>query len=264
MTSYTPEIRIRFITALFSGVMFLSFSAYGSSGLNEHLVLATTEMEPYTINDSSHSGFLNEIVIQAYEHSGYSVKVIFLPWKRAVLSVKEGLHDGLVVANLNSEREAFMTYSKALIQTDFVFYKRAKNYIDEDNLSNYRIGFVRGGVITKRFHTTKWLKKEELRNTEHALKMLLASRIDLLISQRLIIPYQLESRGKSFEFEKIEVLNTVYESIKAYTTISKKKDNHEEIILNFNKGLEALKNTGQYQNILTKYKAESASVFPSN
>jgi len=94
--------------------------------------------------------------------------------------------------------------------------------------------------------------------------MLRAGRIDLILSQKLLIPYHLKKQGWNNEGELIETLSPNYGSLKAYTTLSKHLPEGSKVIKHFNEGLKAIVMSGEYQKTLKKYEAEIASALPKN
>ena len=250
----------------------LALKVYGGSSETsaqtpKSLMLVTSEFKPYMMNRLDAPGLFSEIVVSAYKKAGYAVKVVFLPWKRAVLSVEAGKYDGLVGANHSQKRAEFMLFSDAVIKADYAFFAlRSRNitYQTLSDLSPYRVGYLRGGIILDQFHKADWLRKEEVRDHKQALNMLRAGRIDLILSQKLLIPYHLKEQGWGNERDFIDTLSPNYGSLKAYTTVSKHHPEGSKVIKHFNEGLRAIVMSGEYQKILKKYEAEIASVFPKN
>lgn len=264
-----PKASIFRLLTLFLATL-LTLKVYGanpdaSAHTPKSLVLVTSEFKPYMMDRLEAPGLFSEIVVSAYKKAGYTVKVVFLPWKRAVLSVKAGKYDGLVGANHSEKRAEFMLFSNAVIKANYAFFalkSRNITYRTLSDLSTYRVGYLRGGIVLDQFHKADWLKKEEVRDHEQAINMLRAGRFDLILSQKLLIPYHLKEQGLHFEGESIEALSPNYGSLKAYTTVSKHHPEGSKVIKHFNEGLRAIVMSGEYQKILKKYQAEIASVFP--
>jgi len=101
---------------------------------------------------------------------------------------------------------------------------------------------------------SKGLKLSPVNNIETNLRKLLRRRVDLVASDKLNFQYLL---NQYYPQQRAEII-TLQPSIKSYgiyNTISKKIA-YRQIISDFNRGLQLLKDDGSYQKILQKHQIE--------
>ncbi|MEH6348401.1 MAG: transporter substrate-binding domain-containing protein, partial [Bermanella sp.] len=108
--------------------------------------LAASEYPPYFSESMKNYGFITEITVEAFKKAGYTVKVEFLPFKRAYLQTREGQYDAIIDLWYTKEREEYFEFSHPLPSNILGFYKHKKNDIKfkiYSDLKPYKIGIVR-------------------------------------------------------------------------------------------------------------------------
>jgi polar amino acid transport system substrate-binding protein len=216
--------------------------------------LAATEYPPFYGKELEDHGFITEIIVTAFERSGYTVEVKFLPWKRALEKTKEGAFGGLFTVWYREAREEWFVFSDPLPANEVGFYKRATDEIsftNYDDLEPYRIGVVRGYANPPGFDEAG-LKTSVVVDDETNFRMLDKGRIDLVLTDRIVGRYVLNTRldGSDGSFEwllpalKIDPQHLVF---------SKQVEGYEQRALDFNAGLAALKADGTLGAIMAKH-----------
>src|SRR5919106_7045192 len=95
------------------------------SGKAERVIsLAISEWPPYVSNDLKNYGLTSEIVAEAFARVGHTVKMSFMPWKRALHKVAEGVYDATYPAYYSEERAQLYAMSKPFFAAPMGFYKR--------------------------------------------------------------------------------------------------------------------------------------------
>ncbi len=218
--------------------------------------LASLDWEPYIGKKVEGNGYVAEIVRAAFKAKGYSAKIDFLPWARAVSESKNGSYDGLFPEYYDEARKDDYVFSDPFPGGPLVFMKRKGKEIpytgNLDELKPYKIGVVRGYINTKAFDARTDLKKEETGSDEMNLKKLVAGRVDLIVIDRLVAEHLIATsvtQGKG----KIEAVEPVMEVKPLYIAFSKKAPAYEKKMADFNDGLKAIKEDGSLQKILEKH-----------
>jgi polar amino acid transport system substrate-binding protein len=157
--------------------------------------LATLEYPPYEFQGAEDaSGIAVELIKEAFTRIDQPYTIQFLPWGRAIREVRNGRIDGIFTIYKTPEREQFMSYSdEVLINQSISLFALKSNKIHYsgriNSLAAYRIGVMRkvsyGAQIDEALNNGVF---ENIVTTDTGIKnfkLLLADRVDLVISNRL-------------------------------------------------------------------------------
>lgn len=154
------------------------------------VVLASTAWVPYIGLGLPGQGYVAEVAREALARSGHSLRLVFLPWARAVHMARQGKVDGYLPEYDSPELRREFLFSAPFPGGPVGFFKRRGapkiNTRDLDNLKPYRIGVVRGYVNTSEFDARTDLDKHYATDDEANLRMLLAGRIDLMLADMYV------------------------------------------------------------------------------
>ena len=217
--------------------------------------LATTEWPPYVSQNLVNNGFASEIMTEAFTRVGYTVKVSFMPWKRALLKVQEGRYDAAYPAYSSEERARTYALSKAFSLAPVGFYKRKDrdiSYRTLRDLQPYRIGVVRGYVNTVAFDAVDFLEKDIADNDEQNLIKLLKGRVDLIVIDKLTAHYLINTMIPEGRRE-LEFLNPPLAEQHMHVLFSRQTKDYEKIRDDFHQGLQQIVDDGTIQRILEKH-----------
>ena len=237
----------------------LLFSISSAAETNKHLRLGIDDFSPYTMQHGERRGYVVDIVTETYQLAGYSVDVVFLPWKRALLKVEEKQLDGVIAAYVTDDRKNFLSFSEFSVDTHVLFAKlknRPIKFTSLEDLSSYKIGVLKGSAhFEGEFYDAEYLDKQVIRSHEQALKLLMKQRFDLLVSQKVILDYTINTELPSLKGE-IEYLSPNIVNMKAFHAIGKHRVDHPELLNSFDEAFKKLKANGRYQEILVEYGIE--------
>src|SRR5918996_1220200 len=150
-------------TVIYVIVTMLLCSFIQSGKAEKILSLAVAEWPPYVSAHLPDYGFASEIVTEAFARVGYTVKMSFMPWKRALHKVAEGVYEATYPAYYSAERAQLYAMSKPFFEAPMGFYKRKDTNISYQTLHDlqaYTIGIVRAYVNTPEFDAATYLKKD--------------------------------------------------------------------------------------------------------
>lgn len=220
------------------------------------VIMTTGEWAPFTSETMDGYGFFTEIVTAIFEEMGRPPQYEFYPWQRAEQAVRDGEAWAAFPYSYNEERAETFAFSDAVAEstTVFFYYKphmEAVGWETLDDLQPYRIGGVLGyfyeGMLQEAGLTTDYASSEDL-----ALQKLQAQRVDLVPMTPLVAWIQINELFP----EEVDNFGTLEKPL-AETTLHLmiRKDDPESVQLmeQFNAALQAIKEQGIYQEILTKY-----------
>ena len=125
---------------------------------------------------------------------------------------------------------------------------------DLENKKNLRLGRVRGYYYPEGDSFVKNHSILESSTLENSLGALLNNRLDFIIEANTVINYLLNEKFKSNKDKIVELDILNYQEYKIL--ISKKAKDSEEILTDFNSGLDKIRGNGVYNKILKKYKVK--------
>lgn len=202
----------------------------------------------------------------AAESLGYRSTIEMVPLQRALKMIESGAKDGIISVYKTDERQKFLNFTSRPFFTDIIkIFSLKESPISWtgsiNSLKPYRIGVLHGWYYMDRF---KQLEKGDSKfifdwipQRESGFKMLLAKRIDVLISnernyQDFLMKHE-ERNGKQDQTHDIVALNPPVETMDVFIAFSKAIP--ISLVQKFDKVLARLSKE-------TKLKASSPSALP--
>lgn len=192
----------------------LSFAAYTSA---ETVRLATVDWPPFFGKNLPKGGFVTEIARQALSRNGYTMDLVFVPWKRAMYSAQKGDHHGLFGCWVNEEVKTLFDISQEIMARGDAHFLALKDSIGADlrpeSLIGKRIGIVRGYAVSETLESlfnSGQVVRIEVNRIKQLLDMIQwPDRIDLILENALVAehvfqlhypqrPYNLKVVGKDY------------------------------------------------------------------
>jgi len=214
---------------------------------------------PHYGKDLEQGGYTVEIIREALKRVGYTLKTIWLPWKRAQVEAARGDFDGLGASYYNEERATKFAYSDPIAATEVVFFKRTEDdikYSKLEDLKPYKIGIGFGYGYPENFVNAGYLKKIKAYELKTNITRLLHKRIDLIIGSRKAILFYLKKEYPD-RINSLEILGNPLETLSLYVLFSKNKPDYKQKIEDFNRGLKMIKEDGTYHKIMKKHGLDS-------
>jgi polar amino acid transport system substrate-binding protein len=214
--------------------------------------LATLDWPPYSGKSLKNGGFTTEIVSKAFALSGYQVEIHYMPWARVLSAVEKGHYDAMFPAYESDERREKYLFSEAFAHSPLVLFQREGlniQYSNLEDLTDHKIGIVRGYVNTQAFDEANFLNKKIANSDEQNIRKLLKNRIDLAIVDKYFAYYLIEQKQLDRE-KKLTAITTPVENKPLFLCVSKNIENSTEILDAFQKGLSILQQEGVINNII--------------
>ncbi len=247
-------------------LMFLSLLILSSQIASQPKVikLTTLNWEPYIGESLPNHGYVFELVEAAFNKSGYTLEVKFLPWARALLMAKRGEVDALFPEYYSSVRDDEFVFSEPFLGGPVGFYKRKDSNIafsidPRTNqraalraLKEYKFGVVRGYLNTDTFDQAEFLYKEDVVDDLTNLKRLFYNRVQLIFIDEFVADYLLTTKLPEMK-DQLEFMPPPIEIKHLYLAFSLKVPNFSSKLEAFNKGLEIVKADGTLQHIYARH-----------
>lgn len=242
--------------------LFFAVETIASDSLSEvkAFTVCTNTWTPFTDSRLPSKGKSWRIIKEIMEHQNYKPALEFMPWARAIKSVKDGDCDALPDAFYTEERTQWALFSNAYGEVNTVFFKRIdsdlKPYQTYEELKGLRIGIVRGAAVSTEFDHAVGLEKVEVRDIRQGFSMLYAGRLDLQVAEDLPGLHELKLMSQRYPgiSSKIVVISPFLAANKLHLAISKRSKNASQILQDFNHGLAKMRESGRYQQIINDYK----------
>ena len=218
--------------------------------------VATTKIPPYTGNEIETTGFLSDIVRSAFSAVNIEAKLGSLPWARAKSVLIMGQVDAMFPSSF-SELEELGALKVLLYKTSpLVFVKRKNNRINWNgrlrSIGGRNVGVLRGFSYTQEFDQAKNFQKVSASNNEKNINSLNQKKLDLTIMDELTANFYIHNYGLK---DKLEILTpSLISSTEFYMGFSPANRSREREYNGLIKGLAIIKENGDYQKILEKYR----------
>ncbi|MBI3229339.1 MAG: transporter substrate-binding domain-containing protein [Burkholderiales bacterium] len=218
-----------------------------------HLVSA--EYPPYFGAGLPHGGAVTNIVVQAFRHSDYQVKVQFLPWARALSEVRAGNVDGIIaLPNSNSrEDESSLAFSTPINTLQIGFYKqrdRGIEFKELTELKSFKIGSVRG-ISNPLEITAANLNTLESLDDITNLRKLAIGRLDLVLTDKMVGKFLLENRLSDMRIA-LNWQGNVVANRDQHLALSRKRAGFEKKLQAFNDGLKQMALDGSLKELINQ------------
>lgn len=245
-------VLIFMLSAGIIGSSFPSTTAYAQ----DKVTLAIGEWPPFFSKGLPNYGPLSEIVCRAFVEVGIQVEYVFVPWKRGFAGARIGNYDGTPGWGWNDERAAKFYFSdKIFVQEEYVFYSKSNPVHAKtiDDLAGLSQGLLLGSMMAVEFEPL--FKRGEIkivRNSsyERLFKMMMKGRIDYIHLGKFVGIRTMRDALPREQWDQVGFLKNLTKSLKYHLIVSKVKENGPELIKAFNKGLRALRESGEYERIL--------------
>ncbi|MCZ8529419.1 extracellular solute-binding protein [Alteromonas sp. PRIM-21] len=226
------------------------------------IALATSEVSPFSDSQDVSKGYVNEIVVKAFEELGEPLNVERYPHARALMLAKTGALDGVFpVHDYERVNDSFLLSdaipagaSGFLIRTkDFKGSSEIPNLVEWLKRQNLRgIGYLRGTVAPKFLSNEAFFNMYPGKSTVNLLDLLGRERIDVLFIDKYSAKEALVNERPSLIGEFIFIPGEEVQS-SFHLALSKQNPKSSKLIEKFNLALQKQKQNGLLARTLEKY-----------
>ncbi|TWI64167.1 amino acid ABC transporter substrate-binding protein (PAAT family) [Desulfobotulus alkaliphilus] len=237
---------------LFLVVFFALALGYSHAGS----IKAATDPWPSFCDPSDpEEGLAVQILRAAYAAENKTVDIEYLPWARAKRGVLDADYDILFTLWYNDDRATRFYYSQPYAFNTVKFIKRKGDdfeYTGMDSLTGKNIGTIRDYAYSDEFAAATHFKQEEVATFILNIRKLVGGRIDLTLEDEIVARGIIEKEAPEL-LDKIEFVDNPFARNGIHVASSLAHPRHKELVGAFNRGLEKIKEGGQYDAILQKY-----------
>lgn len=222
--------------------------------------ISTGEWSPYVSKTLPEQGLLVDITRTAFAAVGYDISLDFYPWARATQLSASGEKDGTIALARLKEREPLFLFSETIYEGRYVLFHLKSRPFQWSTYSDLKsvsmastLGFGGMGDEFLENERKKVIQVTRYTSDTQSFHMLRAGRIQAVPSDLEVGYVNLRKIFGSdvalFGHNSKPIHVAPY-----HLVISKKIKNGPRLIEDFNRGLKAIKASGQYDAILNKWK----------
>ncbi len=216
--------------------------------------MCTLNWEPFYGEELPRNGFFTDIVRTAFERAGHEATTHFMPWARAKVEVEQGDRDVLLGAYYNEERAKTYLASEAIYTAEVGLVALESLGVESFDslraLSDYTIGFGRGFTVNEEFDNADYLDKEAAEDLALNVNKLYAGRVDMIAGSFENISYIAQQQGR--DVSRLVFLEPALKESTLHIMVSRAIDDGEQLLADFHEGLNAIRQDGTYDQILSE------------
>ncbi|GAB6388619.1 hypothetical protein STUTZSP0542_21580 [Stutzerimonas marianensis] len=239
-----------------SGWFLLSLAiSLGAHAGNVRLVTGD-DYAPLTGRSLEGDGMLSAVVRAAFSRSGLETSLAWQPWKRGYLMTLRGEYDATFPYIRAAQRERDFLYSAPLYVSEQHLFSRAADPVEYDDLD---------GVTGRRLcHPLGWQLPEPIQRlvdqgvlVRHSptglsacAQLLLLGRDDVFLADLQLGTFAL--RSTEAPRLRFHVSNSIVGRQTMHLIVPRNRAGSEELIERFDRGLQAIRASGEYQRLLDR------------
>lgn len=212
--------------------------------------VATLNWEPYIGENLNNGGFIAEIIRESFKAFDMYTTFLYYPWARTIALAKKGKVNAYGPEYYSQKLEENYYISDSFPGGPAGLFCLKKDDIDYEDLSDlkpYRIGVVRGYVNEEKFDEAEYLVKEEVADDLTNVRKLYGNRIDLFFADKYVARWLAQKEG--YDPDKMKFIKPMVKH-KLYLCFPKNKNNSQNVLKTFNKGLKIIKQNGTLDRII--------------
>lgn len=223
------------------------------------LSVVTEAWPPLVIQNQngSASGYDYEVMAAVLASLGIEFTFEFLPWKRAVMNVRQHASDAILAIIDTEERRQFLTYPEEPLSSGgyVIFHPRQRpfTYTDLESLRDKVVGTVDGYTYTPEFINARHFRKEAVNGDdalERNLHKLIGGRIELVIANKSVALYTAKRLDM---LDKIDYTDRYVGGESQFYLAFSTKEGNQVIAQHFSDALRHFKQTEAYRDIMARY-----------
>ncbi len=227
----------------------------------ERLRLVSDDWAPYVYQQNGQPrGIDYEVTTQVFKRLGVEVEWQFLPWKRCLAMIEQGLADGIVDIFQIDARRPFLIYpSEPMSDVEFVLFQarsRRHTVTGLNDLAGLSVGTSPGYTYGAAFNDSSRFRREAAPTHEANFGKLMLGRIDLLITDRSVGRYLMRQLGLEQQVEELPLLISRQTQYLGLT----RKPGRESLAQAFAEELQRFKQEPAYAAINNRYTGDIGNI----
>lgn len=218
---------------------------------------------PLTGRALSGGGMLTAVVQAALERSGNASSLAWQPWKRGYMMTLRGEYDATFPYIRANQREQVFLYSAPLYVSEQHLFSRVEEAVEVNDLtgvSGGRLCLPLGWQLPAAVQALvdqRVLIRHSPRGLNECARLLLLGRDDFFLADLQLGLHALQSTGTPQA--RFHVSGSVLSRQTMHLIVSRSRPDAAQLIERFDRGLQALRESGDYQRLITSFTAGNVS-----
>lgn len=224
------------------------------------LTVVADEWPPFSGENLIGKGMSPDIIVHVLGRAGYQAKVSIVPWARIMHGVRGGEADFHVIGSLfyDPELEGSIAYSDPYVETDVKFVRRIGTDADFEDLASlrpYSIAVGDGFLYEEKFDKADFLQKVVVTTALQGVQLVESGRVDLTLDSTDVIDFAIRVQDPSL-MGKVEYLEKELATQEIHMAVMNSVPNGDQIIQDFNRALQAMRQDGSLDKLLAKHRGK--------
>lgn len=240
--------------SIFLCTLLLSASAINVQAQKAVNLTASTS-PPYADSKLPNQGLAMELVSHVFKTAGYTPRIEFKVWSRAMEGVTVGLYDALAAAWYSDERAKNYLFSDPYLPAKLILLKLRSDqttYTEPSHLAGKRLGTQADYAYGINFDEISGLTLVPENHAIQNLLGLLNGKVDVVIGDQRTLAMQLNEYLPK-EIHKFHVVDARLPSQTRHVAASRAIEGEEKLISDFNRALATAREDGSYDAIVAKW-----------
>jgi len=218
---------------------------------------------PFTVCEDGKDGYVTDIVNAIYKDAGYSVRILNVPWNRAIAMVKDGSALGII--NIAKKTAPALIFPHAEVaRYNAVFFTRKSNpwvYNGLDSLKGRRLGLIKNysygenspplaSFLKNSADSVDWFGG--LNPLADIFRAIDSGSVDATVEDLAVGNYVLKKAGEADKF-KVAGYVAKSEPVIGYVAFTNKNFKSQHLADVFDQGIVKLRKSGRLKTILADY-----------
>jgi len=237
-------------------LILISCSLFGQT--DSKFIIAMNAWEPIKYETEPY-GVLAQIAKEALALEGVEVEFQVAPWKRGYDYVLSGKWHGIVGWNRTEERESLFYISTPLLLEDVVFFHHKDlklDWTEMEDLEGLTVGTINGynyGPDLQRVIDEGIVRDDVTSDEEQSIRMLHKKRFDIWPSELNVGLHLIKTYLTPEEAGQLTYHSNALQVSDLCMLLSREIPGNAENLKKFERGLNALKESGRYREIIEEF-----------
>ncbi|EGB15240.1 extracellular solute-binding protein family 3 [Pseudodesulfovibrio mercurii] len=220
------------------------------------VILVTDEYPPYVITRGERPGLLTEVVRAAFARVGVETEILYRPWRRCALMVREGEAFAAYPYGRTDARAAYALFSDPIwtCRNVFFYLKGRLGAFDFTSLDDLRGRLIAGtsGHYYEEIFKEKGLMVDYAPGEASGVRRLWELRATLFAEDELV-GWTLINRIFPSQADRFASTPTPWNLNPQHLMVSRAYPGAEALLVRFDKGLAAIRGDGTYDRLVREY-----------
>jgi polar amino acid transport system substrate-binding protein len=239
-----------------TAAMALTLTFGASAHAADFTIAALKGWPPFSGKELPNKGFSNDVTQTALERMGHSATIRVMPWARALEMTKRGKFEVLPSVWYSDERAKKLKFTDPIASNRIVFIKNKNDTFEFDgveSLTGKSVGIVQDYDYSDKFLSAENFERQKANSLKINLRKLLGGRVDLTLGDEFVAKYAM-NKNMPDRADQVAYTEGALSEKDLHVTFSRKLDNVDNLVKNFNQELEAMREDGTYDDILERHK----------